>query len=254
MWSCYKPSKFAIAASCAAVLHVGVCSLLAQEVVDQQPKSLEKINESTYKLGEITMDTKLRTISFHATSEITDKLIEYVLVNPEGKIHEALFITKARPINLNIAFKLLGYKQNKSLFREFINDLPTERYQTATDQEKAHSYFTISINWTDTETKKRYKYNINELIQNTRTEKTLDQAKNKNIWSYGGSFMHQGKFAAELNHDIIAIFTDRTSLANYAGKGKEDDTLWFPVTHKMPAYGTTVNIVLTPQFPSKKIK
>lgn len=213
---------------------------------------LVKINATTYKLGEIKIDTKLRTISFDAVTEITENLIEYVLVNPEGKIHEALFVTNASPTNLNIAFKLLGYQENKSLFKEFVNDLPTETFQEASDEQKAESYFKIDVSWIDAETKKLVTHNINELIINDQTKTALGTAQSKTKWSYGGSFVHKGQFIAELNRDIIAIFTDRSAVANFTGKGRDDDTLWFPLTSKVPAFGTKATLVITPEFPAKK--
>jgi len=188
---------------------------LAENISNQnatKKPELIKIDATRYSLGNITIDKKKRTISFDATTEITENLIEYVLVNPEGKIHESLFVTKASPTNLNIAFKLLGYQENKSLFREFVNDLPTEFFQEASD------------------------------------ESTKSLAK----WSYGGSFIHKGQFIAELNRDIIAVFTDRSAIANYTGKGREDDTLWFPLTKKVPAFGSKVKLTITPEFPVKK--
>lgn len=213
---------------------------------------LQKINDTTYKLGKITINTKQRTINFDATTEITESLVEYAIVNPEGKVHETLFITDVRPINLNIAFKLLGFKENKSLYRQFVDDLPTENYQEATEEEKKQSYFTTTVKWTDEKTKEQLRYNINELIQNAQTESSLAKSQTNAKWSYGGSFMHQGKFVAELNHDLIAIFTDRGAVANFAGKGREDDTLWHPVTEKMPAFGTKVTIIIKPEFLAPK--
>ncbi|MFT5906014.1 MAG: hypothetical protein ACI9E1_001619 [Cryomorphaceae bacterium] len=211
---------------------------------------LKRINESTYQLGEVIIDKKKRTISFEAEAEITKDIIEYAIVTPAGKVHESLFITNARPIHFNIAFKLLGYKENKSLFKVFVNNFPTEKYQTTTDAAKAKSFFTTTISWTDKETKKTHSHNINELIKNAQTEKTMASSKAK--WSYGGSFMHHGKFAAEINNDLIAIFTDRGAVANYTGEGREDDTLWFPITEKMPVKGTKVTITITPNFPADK--
>jgi hypothetical protein len=213
---------------------------------------LKKINETTYQLGEVTIDKKKRTISFEAEAEITNEIIEYAIVTPAGKIHESLFITNARPIHFNIAFKLLGYKENKSLYKVFVNNFPTVKNQAATDEEKTKSFFTTNISWTDKETKKTHSYNINELIMNVQTEKTM--ANNKAKWSYGGSFIHHGKFVAEMNNDLIAILTDRGAVANYASEGREDDTLWFPITEKMPVKGTKVTITITPDFPADKKK
>jgi len=230
------------------IMMISVTLLIAQETTKKT--EIRKINDTTYRIGDISIDKKKRSISFEATAEITEALVEYAIVAPEGKIHEALFVTKARPLHLNIAFKLLGFKENKSLYRHFVDDLPTAEYQTASDEAKQLSYFTINIGWIDKVTRQKRSCNINELIRNAQTEKTIPLEKEQ--WSYGGSFIHQGAFVAELNNDLIAIFTDRGAVANYSGKGREDDTLWHPVTEKMPAFGTKVTITITPEFPTKE--
>ena len=243
------------------MIGLSISSSLAEESLSEKntqnrnsPKKPEiiKINATTYTLGEITIDTKKRNISFDATTEITENLIEYVLVNPEGKTHESLFITNASPTNLNIAFKLLGFQENKSLFRKFVNDLPTETFQEASDEQKAESYFKIDVNWLDPKSNKTISHNINELIINEQTKETIGTAESTAKWSYGGSFIHKGQFIAELNRDIIAVFTDRSVVANYTGKGRDDDTLWFPLTKKVPTSGTKVKLTITPEFPIKK--
>lgn len=258
-----KPFNLAIISSlavsvCASMLHAQEPAVPSGKVSDgAEPKEtakssnalskLKKINETTYQLGKIIIDKKKRTISFEAEAEITSELVELAIVTPEGRIHESLFITDARPIHLNIAFKLLGYKENKSLYRVFVNDIPTDVYQTATEEEKTKSYFTTTVSWIDEKTKKKQSYNINELIKNAETKEAVSKENPK--WSYGGSFLHKGVFAAEINEDLIAIYTDRGAVANFAGKGREDDTLWYPVEEKMPAKGTKVTITLTPDFP-----
>lgn len=215
---------------------------------------LKKINETTYQLGEVVIDKKNRTISFEAEAEITAagdlqevNSVEYVVVTNMGKIHESLFVTTARPIHLNIAFKLLGYKENKSLFREFAGNFPTDKYQATSNEDKAKSYFTTTVSWTDPKTKKTQSHNLNDLLTTEETKKTFTQDNVK--WSYGGSFIHQGAFAAELNNDLIAILTDRAAVANYVGKDGEQGTIWLPVTDKMPAKGTKVTLTITHDFP-----
>jgi len=173
---------------------------LADQNSVKKPKFI-KVNATTYRLGVIEIDTKKRSISFDATTEITENLIEYILVNPEGKIHESLFVTNASPTNLNIAFKLLGFQENKSLFREFVNDLPTETFQEASDEQKAESYFKIDVSWLDPKSNKPISHNINELIINEQTKETIGTAESTAKWSYGGSFIHKGQFIAELNRE-----------------------------------------------------
>lgn len=235
------------------VLHAQKNAVLADEAnEDASPLSqLKKINETTYQLGEVIIDKKNRTISFPAEAEITAAgdleevdSVEYVVVTDAGKIHETLFVTKARPIHLNIAFKLLGYKENKSLFREFEGNFPTDKYQITSEEDKAKSYFTTTVSWTDLQTKEMHSHNLNDLLFTAETKKTFAQDKVK--WSYGGSFIHQGKFAAEISNDLIAILTDRAAVANYVGKNGEQGTIWLPVTEKLPAKGTIVTITITP--------
>ncbi len=220
---------------------------------------LKKINETTYQIGEVTIDKKNRTISIEAEAEITDagdleqvNAVEYVVVTNEGKVHESLFITTARPIHFNIAFKLLGYRENKSLFREFNGNFPTEKYQTSSDEDIARSYFTATVSWTDPETNKTIKHNLNDLLMTDETKKTFAEDNVK--WSYGGSFIHQGRFAAEFNNDLIAILTDRAAVTNYVGKNGEQGMIWLPVSKKMPRQGTKVTITITPDFTAETKK
>ncbi len=213
---------------------------------------LIKINATTFQLGEITIDTKQRSINFPATAEITDNLIEYLLVNPEGKVHESLFVTKASPTHLNVAFKLLGFQENKSLFKTVVNGLPTHKFQDVSDEQKAQSYFKVEVSWTDPKSNKSVTHNLNTLIINEQTKSPLGTAQDTGKWSYGGSFISDGRFVAELNRDIIAVFTDRSAVANFAGTGRDDDSLWFPATEKLPVFGTKVKLILTPEFPAKK--
>lgn len=233
-----------------------------EKVADSENKAeesplpkIKKINETTYQIGEVLIDRKNRTISFEAEAEITEagqleqvNSVEYVVVTNMGKIHEALFVTTARPLHVNIAFKLLGYRENKSLFREFAGNFPTEKYQTTSDEDKARSYFTTTVSWKDPKTDKTQTHNLNDLLISEETKKTFAEDKVK--WSYGGSFVHQGKFVAEIQNDIIAILTDRGAVANYMGKNGEQGMIWLPVTEKLPSQGTKVTITITPDFPA----
>ncbi len=216
---------------------------------------IKKINETTYQIGNVLIDKKKRSISFDAEAEITqtDQLeqvnsVEYVVVTNEGKIHETLFITKASPLHINIAFKLLGYRENKSLFREFVNNIPTEKYQTSPEEDKAKSYFSTTVSWKDPETQKLHSHNLNDLLITQDTNKTFAEDKVK--WSYGGSFVHQGKFAADLTHNVIAILTDRSAIANYVGKNGEQGMIWLPVSKKLPRQGTAVTLTITQELPT----
>lgn len=203
--------------------------------------AVEKISEDEFKIGQIKLNKKTREIRLDAKLEHTDVLLEYLLTNPTGKIHETLFVTEAKPSNLNIALKLLGYKESKELFRTLdAHHRPTEEYFQEEDATKAAARFTIHVEWTQNGEKKSAQ--IHELIQNERTGDAMTPA----AWVYGGSYVLNGQFKPDVSGDIIAIFTDRSSIANYSGAGREDDTIWKPFTKRLPEAGTQVSIIFKP--------
>lgn len=201
-----------------------------------------QISKDVYRLGKVTFNKKTREISLPARAEIVgQEILEYLLVTSQGKIHESLFITEAKPSHVNIAFKLLGYKEAKHLFRTINEDFqPQEDYETATDEEKEKSKFKISVKWLSDGVKKSHP--VEDLVKNVKTKKNLEVTP----WVYGGSYIHKGSYVADLNHDIIAIYTDRAAVANYAGEGREDDTLWVPQSDILPAQGTPVVLKFSP--------
>lgn len=203
--------------------------------------AVEKISEDEYKVGLVKLNKKTREITIDAKLEHTDVLLEYLLTNPTGKIHETLFVTDVKPSNLNIALKLLGYKESKELFRTVdAHHRPTENYHQEDDATKSAARFTIHVDWTKDGEKKSY--SINELIQNELTKEAMVPAP----WVYGGSYVLNGQFKPDTSGDIIAIFTDRSSIANYSGSGREDDTIWKPFTKRLPEAGTKVSLTFKP--------
>lgn len=201
--------------------------------------TIKNLGGSRHQLGKITFDNKLRTIEFDGTLEQNEILVEYLLVNPHGKIHESVFTSDILPFNLNLAMKLLGFKESKQLLPILDkNHVPTGKFHQATPEQKRHSRFTISVSW-DVDGKK-VTHDAHTLIGKVNTSKTLSPAP----WIYSGSYVLAGQFKADLSGDIFAIFTDSGSIANYSGEGRDDDTLWVANKKILPPYGTPVHITL----------
>lgn len=232
-------------------------TLTGQELKTAEPATqkkeakleIKKISDHIFSLGEIRINKKTREITFPATVEMagspdteSQAIVEYVLVNPEGKIHESLFLTDIKPSHLNVAFKLLGYKESKHLFRTVNKDFqPQKDYEKATPEQMKQSRFNMQIKWQNPKGE-QVSHHIHHLVYNAATKKEMQPGP----WVYGGSFIHNGQFIADINKDLFAIFTDRGSIGNYAGKGREDDTLWFPNHKIMPPMGTKTTFSLTP--------
>ncbi|GAA5494433.1 hypothetical protein Rhal01_00594 [Rubritalea halochordaticola] len=241
-------SKLSSMLKIALPLAVMASPLLAQ--VEEKPDStaqekenpaVVKINVDEYQVGLVKLNKKTREVSLEAKLEHRDVLLEYLLTNPNGKIHETLFVTDAVPSHINIALKLIGYKESLELFRTLDkHNRPTEKYHEVDAKTKAAARFTIHVAWEQDGKQKSAR--INELIQNEMTGKAMTPA----AWVYGGSYVLNGQFKPDASGDIIAIFTDRSSIANYSGTGREDDTIWKPFTKRLPETGTKVTITFKP--------
>ena len=227
----------------------GSSALIAEEAKAHKKPEIKKIGESCYKLGKITFDSSKGEVSFPAALEQNEVLIEYLLTSPKGKIHETLFITDISSYNLNVAMKLLGYKESKELLKILNkNYTPTRNYHTATEQQKKNSRFTITASWNADG--KDVSHDVTHLLKNSNTQGPMPDSP----WIYSGSYMNKGNYQPDLSGDIIAVFTDRSSIASYSGEGRNDDSLWLPNQSLLPPLGTAVILTFTQTHPKNQKK
>lgn len=208
---------------------------------------IKKVGKSTYKIGTITFDRANGEIHFPATLEQNEVLIEYLLTKTEGKIHEALFITEISPFNLNVAMKLLGYKESKELLQILDeNYAATGQFHKSTEEQSKKSRFSIKASWKADG--KEVSHDVTQLLQNTKTHGPMPDSP----WIYSGSYMTNGNYQPDITGDIIAVFTDPSSIANYSGKGRDEDTLWLPKQSLLPPLGTAVTITFKQTNPKNQ--
>ena len=209
----------------------------------KQEPLVKKISPSVYQIGKIKLNKDTREITIPAQTNITDpdSILEYLLVHLNGeKVHEALLVTEADPSHINIALKLLSYKESQELFRELKADgTPGENYPVVANDIKKAARFSLHLTWKQGEIEKTAP--ITHWLKNRITQKPMPNTP----WVYNGSYIHNKKFKAKLTGNIFTIFPDLGSLANYPGKDREDDTLWFPAP-RIPREGTAVTITLKP--------
>jgi hypothetical protein len=202
---------------------------------------VRKIDGDRYLVGGVTLRKSTREISFDAAVNQSGGLIEYLLVNEKGKVHEALFSCAIRPTDLNIAFKLLGYPASAELFEILGPDhRPTGRYPEVAEEVKRGARLAISASWQDGGgTKVR---EVNELVKNTATGSPMPPGP----WLYTGSLIHQGVFRAEATGDLIAVFSNPTAMVNYPGDARTNDEVWTVNPGSVPAKGTPVRLTIRP--------
>ena len=158
------------------VLPVLTCLLLtlaiasySEEAKPTEPK-VKALGDGNYSLGLIKFNENTRRISFPGEVNQIEGVLEFALVHENGKLHESLLATKASALNLNVALKLLHFKESPELFPaldenfEKLDDAPI-----VSDETKAAARLQILISWE--KDGKKVEHPINDLIYNLFKEK-----------------------------------------------------------------------------------
>ena len=245
---------------------------IAQETSPAKPKSpekpkIERLNNEEVKIGKIHLHQKKRELSFKGGINMTKGLIEYFLATTKSdKVHETLILTDASPTNINIAMKLLGIKESKELFEIFDEETwkPTGKFPAVSPETHAASLVDIFVEWGKGAKKKRVP--ANELIHHINWPKKAPTPKpneefetneatlsvmEEGPWLSTGSYMHEGRFKAEIGGIIFGIYTNEQAIVNFFGKDRLLGDVWITNEKNVPEEGTVVTVVVKPHTPKK---
>ena len=230
---------------------LGSLPLLADERADRAPAaepaieakepSVTRLEDGRMRIGLVTFDPRSREIEIPARVNMTEGLLEFLLVHQNGKVHEALFVTDISATDLNIALKLLRYKASRELYLKVNRDGSlSSTFEDATEEERRESRLSIYVR--SGEGKEAVEKNVCDWIQHAVTAKPMPREP----WVYGGSLFYEGKFVAETSGDLFAVFLTNSALGNYAGKDNQDDTVWLVRPKVVPPEGTGVTLLIRP--------
>lgn len=211
------------------------------QTVEPVKPTVEKLDETRFRIGQVTFDRKTREIRLPAEVNMTEGLLEFLLVHRNGKVHESLLLTDASPTHLNLAFTLLRYSASRELYA-----LPSEtggaseKYPDVPEDVKAGARIAIDVEWEDQGKLRRLP--VNDWIQHSVKSTAMPAGP----WVYGGSEFFEGKFIPETSGDIAAIFVAQSAIINYPGDDNHDDTVWLAYPKRVPEPGTKVTLVIAP--------
>jgi hypothetical protein len=189
--------------------------------------AVEKIGPGQYRLGEIQINKNSKSIYLPAVVNMNKGLLEYLLVKSGGKTHESLFRTTIDPVQLQIALLLIGLEGT---------DHPLSR-QGAPEIPKGNPV-EIYIN-----------YLKNGRMTPIKPESWIARKSDDKMvnctaleWMFTGSVIRNGRFLAQAEGSIIAIYHDPVALIDNASPGGESDKVWFVKEGDVPSVGTPVTL------------
>ena len=187
-------------------------------------------DQEKVRVGIVELDRKTHTVSIPATVNMLEGAVEYFLVHENGKAHEAIFATRAKPEDIHVACLLAGWKPAEK---------PVE--------------IGIRVTW-ETNGPPR-SLTAAELVAiadghpNARDGRHIDEGP----WHYTGSRIDAAGFAAAREGSIIALITDPAALVANPRPGRIDDTLHAPNRAQLPPKDHPVRILLRRVEPDKEL-
>jgi len=191
---------------------------------------IERVGKGVIRVGKVTVNKNIRSISFPAQINMTQGLLEYVLVRTGGKTHESLFRTETEPYDIQLACILL----------DLIGTDKPLPYQGAQDIPKG-DHVAINVSFLD-KNGKVHEIQTEKLVTKFIDGKpvVIDSLK----WIYVGSWVNDSRFMAQVDGSIIALYHDPVAIFDNASPGGESDKIWFVNEKTVPPVGTPVTITI----------
>ncbi len=226
--------RFFVAVFC--LLHFAFC-IFCSPLAAQETSADEPAAKPPMHLGKVELDQDKRRVTFPAVLNMTEGMLEYVLVGNQGKTHESLLRTEVEPTQVHTAMLLLGVKAGERHPGDAPPAAINADYLRTAPALKGDSV-TVFLKWTAGG--KEVTCRAEELIFNLQTKATAPVGD----WTYNGSMFDQNQFLAQEEKSFIALVTDPTALVNNPRPGHDNDQIWSVAKEKVPAKDTPVQVIL----------
>ena len=214
--------------------------------------AMKEISPGIFQIGVLKLDKAARSISFPGKVNMASDVVEYVLVNTRGSIHESLLSTEVQPSDLHFAMLLLGAK-GAGLLAPQPSEAPPAQidaiYLKTAPRLKGDN-LDFSVRWTDA-AGKLHLGAVEEWLLNPESRK----APERGPWIYTGSmFGQEGAFLAQQDGNFASVVVNPAALINNPRPGNDNDKLWTVNEKTVPPVETPVEIILTLQEGTSETK
>jgi len=184
----------------------------------------------------VHIDKARRTATFPAEINMTQGMLEYLLVVDTGKTHESLLSTKIQPYDIQVAMLLLGVKPSGKSDSE--PPAQINRAYLATAPELTGASVEMFLDWKAAHGPRHAR--AEDMIWNLHRNVVMTEGP----WIYNGSEMYDGRFLAQIDGSITALVRDSAALMNNPRPGNDDDQIWEVYSRVVPSEGTPVTVTI----------
>jgi hypothetical protein len=239
----------------AMLARLAIALLAANSLFAQAPsemKAPKEIAPGVFQIGDVRLDKNAGTVVFPAKINMDDGLVEYLLVTPQGSVHESVLVTDAQPQEVHMAMLLLGAKgmvQPKDskgperIDAEYLAKAP----------KLTGDAILLSAKWKDKDgvehTVAPERWLIRKIFTPKKPAKVITAEDGP--WLYTGSYFYENRFVAQVEGTFASLVTFPNALINNPRTGSNDDHVWFVKKEAVPPVGTPVEFTIKLQ-PAQK--
>ena len=204
-----------------------------QEIEAALKKALkvEQAGTNLFRIGLVELDKEKRTVSLNARVCLRTQVVEYALVTDKGKAYESLLTTEAAPVDVHLAFLLLG---------EGLGQIGGEFGRAMVVP--ATNAVGIRVSWSNTNGQ-AVTHSLAEFVVLAAGQSEIGHPMVLEKWFYNGSVFEPSGFAAQQEGSIVSLIRDPVALINNPGGDRDNDNIHFPNARLLPAEGSSVRVI-----------
>jgi hypothetical protein len=193
---------------------------------------VRQTGSNTFQVGCVQFDQAQRTVTVPALVNLRTQIVEYALVTERGKAYESLLTTKASPIEVHLAFLLLG-----------VSPVPVSGGFNQPVRVPDTNAVAIEVAW---ETNGRpASCSLADLLSLTDERSEPQRAMAVDRWLYNGSVFGPYGFAAQQEGSIISVIRDPSALVNNPSPDRDNDKIHLPNPQRLPPEGWPVQVTFS---------
>lgn len=220
-----------LAAVCGCLVWGFLRALPAAEPQAKAP--ILRRSKTEYQIGAVVIDKAKQEIRVPCQVNMTDGLVELLLCTHDGKTHESVFTTAAKPLHIQTALLLLGARAGKCPGEPGAASVPEG------------DRFVISV-----QSHGKPQQRAEHCVWNDKAHRPMTPTG----WVFTGSKIIEGQFAADAGGSIVATYYDPLAILNNPLPTHDDDETYFVNEKAAPALGSEVTLILRLESPRAKPK
>jgi len=216
--------------------------------VPPEDARVSQIGEHLYRLGELRFDSESREIEIPVVVNMREGgPMEYLLVHEHGKVHESVFVTTASPLHVQIAMKLLRYREGYGdVFNRLLSPEALEREGGGEDGRGDEVVFRFFERSPLEGVGEREDSGEGLRLEAMILDAESGEAMREEPWIFTGSSTQEGTFLAEAEGSIIAVYLDHLAIFNMTREGADIDRRWWALPDAIPEVGVAGVVVIAP--------